>query len=78
MTSRRSRPLDQALDGYGWIDRLHDRSPFPTVFNVAGTPAMSVPVTADTGTGLPLGMGRTPAVWAGPSQLAAPTLRQRG
>lgn len=25
-------------------------------FNVAGTPAMSVPVTADTGTGLPIGM----------------------
>ncbi|MFB7493459.1 amidase [Streptomyces sp. NPDC056161] len=45
-----------ALDGLGWIDRVLDRSPFTTVFNVAGTPAMSVPVTADTGTGLPIGM----------------------
>ncbi|MFK8850701.1 amidase [Streptomyces sp. Ac-502] len=45
-----------ALDGLGWIDRLNDRSPFTMPFNVAGTPAMSVPVTADAGTGLPIGM----------------------
>ncbi|MFB7594054.1 amidase [Streptomyces sp. NPDC056160] len=46
----------EALDGLGWLRRLFDLSPFTTVFNVAGTPAMSVPVTADTGTGLPVGM----------------------
>ncbi|SFX79860.1 FBP domain-containing protein (plasmid) [Streptomyces atratus] len=46
----------ETLDGLGWIDRLNDRSPFTMPFNVAGTPAMSVPVTADTGTGLPIGM----------------------
>ncbi|MEU5950967.1 amidase [Streptomyces sp. NPDC047525] len=46
----------EALDGLGWIERLNDRSPFTTAFNVAGTPAMSVPVTADPGTGLPIGM----------------------
>ncbi|WP_399880720.1 amidase [Streptomyces sp. BBFR51] len=46
----------EALDGLGWIDRLNDRSPFTTAFNVAGTPAMSVPVTADAATGLPIGM----------------------
>ncbi|WP_328609898.1 amidase [Amycolatopsis sp. NBC_00345] len=46
----------EALDGLGWIDRLNDRSPFTTAFNVAGTPAMSVPVTADVETGLPIGM----------------------
>ncbi|MFE5259111.1 amidase [Streptomyces coelicoflavus] len=50
----------EALDGLGWIERLNDRSPFTMAFNVAGTPAMSVPVTADTdtdtGTGLPIGM----------------------
>ncbi|GHH00026.1 amidase [Streptomyces rubradiris] len=46
----------EALDGLGWIDRLNDRSPFTLAFNVAGTPAMSVPVTADTETGLPIGM----------------------
>ncbi|MFF9671049.1 amidase [Streptomyces eurythermus] len=46
----------EALDGLGWIDRLNDRSPFTMAFNVAGMPAMSVPVTADTETGLPIGM----------------------
>lgn len=45
-----------ALDGLGWLRRLFDLSPFTAVFNVAGTPAMSVPVTADAGTGLPIGM----------------------
>ncbi|MEV6423961.1 amidase [Streptomyces sp. NPDC051662] len=46
----------EALDGLGWIGRLFDRSPFTAAFNVAGTPAMSVPLTADAGTGLPIGM----------------------
>ncbi|RCG15611.1 amidase [Streptomyces diacarni] len=45
-----------ALDGHGWIGRLNDRSPFSMPFNVAGTPAMSVPVTSDERTGLPIGM----------------------
>ncbi|MDJ1131273.1 amidase [Streptomyces iconiensis] len=44
------------LDGLGWVGRLTDRSPFTLAFNVAGTPAMSVPLTADAGTGLPIGM----------------------
>ncbi|WP_433498332.1 amidase [Sphaerimonospora sp. CA-214678] len=46
----------EELDGLGWIRRLFDLSPFTAAFNVAGTPAMSVPVTADAGTGLPIGM----------------------
>ncbi|MEU6674226.1 amidase [Streptomyces sp. NPDC046925] len=46
----------EALDGKGWIDRINALSPFTMAFNVAGTPAMSVPVTADAGTGLPIGM----------------------
>ncbi|MEV0122225.1 amidase [Streptomyces sp. NPDC050703] len=46
----------EALDGFDWIARLNDRSPFTLAFNVAGTPAMSVPVAADPGTGLPVGM----------------------
>ncbi|MFC7817907.1 amidase [Streptomyces sp. NPDC057367] len=44
------------LDGLGWLRRLFDTSPFTAVFNVAGTPAMSVPVTADAASGLPVGM----------------------
>ncbi|MEU9320517.1 hypothetical protein [Streptomyces sp. NPDC048295] len=46
----------ETLDGLDWIDHIHDRSPFTMLFDVAGTPAESVPVTADTGTGLPIGM----------------------
>ncbi|WP_369216098.1 amidase [Streptomyces flavofungini] len=46
----------ETMDGFDWIDRLNDRSPFTLAFNAAGTPAMSVPVTADAGTGLPVGM----------------------
>ncbi|MEU4302342.1 amidase [Kitasatospora aureofaciens] len=46
----------ETLDGLGWLRRLLDLSPFTAAFNVAGTPAMSVPVTADPGTGLPVGM----------------------
>lgn len=46
----------EALDGLGWLRRLFDLSPFSAVFNVAGTPAMSVPVTADAQSGLPIGM----------------------
>jgi amidase len=44
------------LDGPGWIERVFDRSPFTVAFNVAGTPAMSVPAGADPGTGLPIGL----------------------
>ncbi|MBT2414539.1 amidase [Streptomyces sp. ISL-12] len=47
---------EETLDGHGWLDRVLSRAPFTAVFNVAGTPAMSVPVTADPGTGLPVGM----------------------
>ncbi|MEV5983196.1 amidase [Streptomyces sp. NPDC052114] len=46
----------EELDGLGWLRRLFDVSPFSAAFNVAGTPAMSVPLTADAGTGLPIGM----------------------
>ncbi len=47
---------EETLDGLGWMARLFGHSPFTAAFNVAGTPAMSVPVTADAGTGLPIGM----------------------
>ncbi|MFF3976134.1 amidase [Streptomyces sp. NPDC001828] len=46
----------EAMDGLDWLRRLFDLSPFTAVFNVTGTPAMSVPLTADAETGLPIGM----------------------
>ncbi|MFJ2628359.1 amidase family protein [Streptomyces sp. NPDC087532] len=46
----------ETLDGLGWLRCLFDISPFTVAFNAAGTPAMSVPVTADAETGLPIGV----------------------
>ncbi|KNB53963.1 amidase [Streptomyces caatingaensis] len=44
------------LDAPGWLGRLFDRAPFAAVFNIAGTPAMSVPLESDAATGLPIGL----------------------
>ncbi|GAA2935835.1 amidase family protein [Streptomyces thioluteus] len=46
----------EELDAPGWLARLFDRAPFAAVFNITGTPAMSVPLESDPGTGLPVGM----------------------
>ncbi|MBC3992320.1 amidase [Streptomyces sp. AC563] len=46
----------ETLDGLGWLRRLFDLAPFTAAFNVAGTPAMSVPAPPDPTTGLPVGM----------------------
>ncbi|MGF1426466.1 amidase [Kitasatospora sp. LaBMicrA B282] len=43
-------------DGLGWAGQLFHRSPFTAPFNVAGTPAMSVPLETDPTTGLPIGI----------------------
>ncbi|MFD7631631.1 amidase [Streptomyces sp. NPDC059851] len=44
------------IDGQGWTAHLFHRSPFTAAFNVAGTPAMSVPLASDPATGLPIGI----------------------
>ncbi|MEV7598817.1 amidase [Kitasatospora sp. NPDC089797] len=46
----------EGADGLGWLGQLFHRSPFTAVFNVAGTPAMSVPLETDPATGLPIGV----------------------
>lgn len=46
----------RGADGLGWLGHLFHRSPFTAPFNVAGTPAMSVPLETDVGTGLPIGI----------------------
>ncbi|AZF50501.1 MULTISPECIES: amidase [unclassified Pseudomonas] len=44
------------LDGRGWMNHVFNQSPFTALANVTGAPAMSVPLSQDPKTGLPIGM----------------------
>ncbi|MGO2154256.1 MAG: amidase [Serratia proteamaculans] len=44
------------MSGLEWTAHLFDHSPFTPVFNVAGVPAMSVPLAQDPQHNLPIGM----------------------
>jgi amidase len=44
------------LDGRGWMNQVFSQSPFTALANVIGAPAMSVPLSHDPLTGLPIGM----------------------
>ncbi|MCZ2902085.1 amidase [Burkholderia thailandensis] len=46
----------QRTDGLQWTERLFRHSPYTPVFNVAGLPAMSVPLFHDEASGLPIGV----------------------
>ncbi|MGA5823744.1 amidase [Kitasatospora sp. NPDC094028] len=46
----------EGADGLGWLKQLFHRSPFTAAINIAGTPAMSVPLETDPATGLPIGI----------------------
>lgn len=44
------------LDGPGWMNHVFSQSPFTALANVIGAPAMSVPLSQEPKTGLPIGM----------------------
>jgi amidase len=46
----------QTMDGLQWTARVFEHSPFTPVFNVAGTPAMSLPLVMSRQQGLPIGL----------------------
>ena len=44
------------MDGLQWTARVFEHSPFTPVFNVAGTPAISLPLGMSGKHGLPIGL----------------------
>lgn len=46
----------ETMDGLQWTARVFEHSPFTPVFNVAGTPAMSLPLAMSRQQGLPIGL----------------------
>ncbi|SPO65555.1 amidase [Pseudomonas sp. JV241A] len=46
----------EQLDGLGWMHRVFNHSPFTALANISGTPSMSLPLSQDAASGLPIGM----------------------
>ena len=46
----------KGLDGFGWTQLTFSVTPFTPVFNVAGLPAVSVPLAHDAASNLPIGV----------------------
>ncbi|WP_447792614.1 amidase [Pseudomonas farris] len=46
----------ETMDGLQWTARVFEHSPFTPVFNVAGTPAISLPLAMSRQQGLPIGL----------------------
>lgn len=44
------------LDGRGWVEHNFNHSPFTALANITGSPSMSMPLTFDPASGLPIGM----------------------
>lgn len=46
----------ESVDGLQWVERVFNQSPFTALSNVAGVPAMSVPLSNDPDSGMPIGI----------------------
>ncbi|MBP0595260.1 amidase [Paraburkholderia sp. LEh10] len=47
--------VETSVDGHGWIAHVLDQTPFTALANVTGLPSMTVPLSTDHESGLPIG-----------------------
>lgn len=48
-------PVENTVDGLGWVNHVFNQSPFTALANLTGVPSMSVPAGVDSATNLPVG-----------------------